>query len=52
MGEEHVCLWCNDRSKAFRSVRAVQQHMLDKGHCMMHFEGDTALEYSDFYDYR
>lgn len=46
-----MCLWCNDRSKIFHSVKATQQHMIDKGHCMLYHDGDAAYEYADFYDY-
>lgn len=52
VGEGHICLWCNERSKAFLSVQAVQRHMVDKGHCKVLFEGDSVFEYSDYYDYR
>ena len=52
VGEGHICLWCNEKSKAFLTVQAVQRHMLDKGHCKMLFEGDSVFEYSDYYDYR
>ncbi len=46
-----MCLWCNDRSKAFQTVSAVQQHMVDKGHCRLKHEGDSFVEYARFYDY-
>lgn len=52
VGEGNMCLWCNERGKAFHSTKSAQQHMLDKGHCKMLHEGDTLLEYADFYDYR
>jgi pre-60S factor REI1 len=46
------CLWCCDSGKGFKSVRSVQRHMQDKGHCKMRQEaGDTLLEFVDFYDY-
>ena len=47
-----MCLWCNKHSRVFPEVRAVQQHMVDKGHCKLLHEGDAVLEYADFYDYR
>ncbi|XP_046664933.1 zinc finger protein 622 [Homalodisca vitripennis] len=47
----YMCLWCNDRGKAFHSAEAAQQHMIDKGHCKMLHEGEALLEYSDYYDY-
>ena len=52
IGEGHICLWCNEKSKTFLSTQAVQKHMRDKGHCKLLFEGDAVFEYSDFYDYR
>jgi pre-60S factor REI1 len=51
VGEGMVCLWCNDRSKSYYSVPAVQQHMRDKGHCKILHEGDSIFEFADFYDY-
>ncbi|KAK2185871.1 hypothetical protein NP493_220g01020 [Ridgeia piscesae] len=52
VGEGQVCLWCNEKGRSFKTVQAVQRHMIDKGHCKMLHEGDAFLEYSDFYDYR
>ena len=52
VGVGHICLWCNEKGKAFQSVQAVQKHMLDKGHCKLVHEGDAVFEYADFYDYR
>lgn len=49
LGVYHVCLWCS--SKCYPSLKAVQQHMADKGHLKMIFEGDTLYEYADFYTY-
>lgn len=49
VGAYHVCLWCSN--KCYRSLDAVQKHMSDKGHQKMRFEGETLLEYSDFYTY-
>lgn len=47
-----LCLWCNEKGKAFQAVEAAQAHMRDKGHTKMLHEGDALLEYADFYDYR
>ncbi|XP_032685847.1 zinc finger protein 622 [Odontomachus brunneus] len=47
----YMCIWCNESGKAFQNVHAARAHMLDKGHCKMLHEGETLLEYSDFYDY-
>lgn len=52
VGVGNVCLWCNERGHAFYSLRAVRTHMKDKGHCKMLTDGDAALEYADFYDFR
>jgi hypothetical protein len=52
VGVGHICLWCNEKGKAFQSVQAVQKHMLDKGHSKLVHEGDAVFEYADFYDYR
>ncbi|WAQ94148.1 ZN622-like protein [Mya arenaria] len=52
VGVGYMCLWCNEKGKAFRSVDAAQKHMVDKGHCKLLHEGDVVLEYADFYDYR
>lgn len=49
VGAYHVCLWCSN--KMYRDVDAVQKHMQDKGHQKMRFEGETLLEYADFYAY-
>lgn len=46
-----MCLYCNDRGKAFHSVEAVQQHMVTKSHCKIFFEDDAAFEYAEYYDY-
>jgi len=51
VGEGMMCLWCNEKGKAFFDVHAVQQHMQDKGHCKMLHEGDAAFEYSDYFDF-
>ena len=49
LGTYHVCLWCS--SKCYRNLDAVQKHMADKGHQKMRFDGETLLEYADFYSY-
>lgn len=33
------------------NILLAQQHMRDKGHCKILFEGEAVFEYSDFYDY-
>jgi len=52
VGELHMCLWCGDKSKVYLETKAVQQHMVDKGHCKLLHEGDAFLEYAEFFDYR
>lgn len=47
----NVCLYCNDRGKSFRSLEAVQKHMIDKSHCKIWYENDAELEFEDFYDF-
>lgn len=51
VGVSNMCLYCNDSGKQFRSVEAVQHHMVDKCHCKIMFEGDAALEYAEYFDY-
>ena len=51
VGLGYLCLYCNERGKRFHCVEAAQQHMVDKCHCKMLFEGDAALDYAEFYDY-
>eukprot|EP00124_Ichthyophonus_hoferi_P002585 Ihof_evm5s181 gene=Ihof_evmTU5s181 len=51
IAEGHMCLYCNEKGKAFQSMEAVQKHMTDKGHCMIAYEDDDIPEYDDFYDF-
>ena len=51
VGVGYMCVWCNTKGKAFHSVESVQQHMVDKCHCRLFFEGDASLEYAEYYDY-
>ena len=43
-----LCLHCNNRGHNFRSVQAVQQHMVDKQHCFLNTEEDEK-EFRQFY---
>ena len=52
VGIGNTCLYCNTKGKTFYSIEAVQNHMVDKCHCKLLFDGDATLEYSQFYDYR
>ncbi|XP_044746266.1 zinc finger protein 622 [Coccinella septempunctata] len=47
----YMCLWCNEKGRTFYSIDAAKNHMVDKGHCRMIFEGVALTEYVDFYDY-
>lgn len=49
IGVYHVCLWCS--TKCYRDIKSVSRHMSDKGHQKMRFEGETLLEYADFYSF-
>lgn len=51
VGQGHMCLWCNEKARHFRTCSAVQKHMIDKGHCKLLHEGDAVIEFADFYDY-
>ncbi len=51
VGVAYMCLYCNEKGKTFHSVESVQQHMTDKCHCKLFFDGDAALEYAEYYDY-
>lgn len=47
-----VCLYCNDHGRAYHSGRAVQQHMIDCGHCKLRYEdGEDLHEFEEFYDF-
>lgn len=52
VGAGNVCLWCNEKGRSFYSAEAVQHHMTDKSHCKLFTDGDAALEFADFYDFR
>ncbi|KAF3698616.1 Zinc finger protein 622 Zinc finger-like protein 9 [Channa argus] len=52
VGAGNVCLWCNEKGRSFYSKEAVQSHMTDKSHCKLFTDGDAALEFADFYDFR
>ncbi|CAD6338523.1 unnamed protein product [Miscanthus lutarioriparius] len=51
---DFICLYCDDRRRAFQSLEAVRKHMHAKGHCKVRFgDGgdDEAPDLEDFYDY-
>jgi hypothetical protein len=41
-----MCLYCNEKSKLYLTLAAVQKHMLDKAHCKIRHEQDALIEYS------
>lgn len=51
VGVGKMCLYCNEKSKNFLTIEAVQSHMISKGHTKLDYEGDAALEYADYYDF-
>jgi len=51
VGQGRMCLWCNEKGKRFTAVGDVQRHMVDKGHCKMLHDGESLIEYDDWYDY-
>jgi len=51
VGQGLMCLWCSEKSKMFKKLEDVQKHMVDSGHTKMKHEGESLLEYADFYDY-
>ncbi|XP_067857989.1 cytoplasmic 60S subunit biogenesis factor ZNF622 [Heptranchias perlo] len=52
VGVGNICLWCNEKGRSFYSTEAVQAHMVDSSHCRLFTDGDAALEFADFYDFR
>lgn len=51
VGVGKMCLYCNEKSKNFLTIEAVQNHMISKSHTKLDYEGDAALEYADYYDF-
>ena len=47
----NCCIYCNERCRAYKSIEAVRQHMVDKGHCRIYSNSDEELEIYQFYDY-
>jgi len=47
----NVCIYCNEKSKAYRSLDAVRSHMNDKGHHKLAYEAADRAEYADYYDF-
>lgn len=48
----NVCIFCNAKSREFRTLEAVRKHMTDKSHCKIAYDTeDDRLEISDYYDF-
>ncbi|THH08608.1 hypothetical protein EW145_g2589 [Phellinidium pouzarii] len=48
----NVCIYCNGKSREFRTLDAVRKHMLDKSHCKIAYDLERdRLEISDYYDF-
>ena len=48
----NICIYCNSKSKGFRSLEAARKHMVDKSHCKIAYDSeDDRLELSDYYDF-
>jgi pre-60S factor REI1 len=48
----NMCIYCNSKSKEFRSLQAARKHMVDKSHCKIAYDAeDDRLELSDYYDF-
>lgn len=49
---ENICLYCNRKSREFRTLDAVRKHMIDKSHCKIAYDTEKdRLEISDYYDF-
>ncbi|KAJ3838707.1 cytoplasmic protein [Lentinula raphanica] len=48
----NLCIFCNEKSREFRTLEAVRKHMVDKSHCKVAYDSqDDRLEISDYYDF-
>ncbi|KAI8073063.1 C2H2 type zinc-finger-domain-containing protein [Gongronella butleri] len=49
---DHICIYCNDIDRPWKSLGAVRAHMMDKGHCKMAYDDsedpEELLQYYDF----
>ena len=48
VGVGHTCVWCH---KGFASLKDVQQHMRDMGHCMISLDDEEGQEDEDLHEY-
>jgi pre-60S factor REI1 len=48
----NICIFCNGKSREFRTLEAARKHMVDKSHCKIAYDSpDDRLEISDYYDF-
>ena len=48
----NICIFCNSKSREFRTLEAARKHMVDKSHCKIAYDSpDDRLEISDYYDF-
>jgi pre-60S factor REI1 len=48
----NVCIYCNEKSREFKTLGAVRKHMVGKSHCKIAYDSENdRLEVSDFYDF-
>lgn len=48
----NICIFCNAKSREFRTLEAVRKHMADKCHCKIAYDSENdRLEISDYYDF-
>lgn len=48
----NVCIYCNTKSREFRTLEAVRKHMIDRTHCKIAYDSlKDRLEVSDYYDF-
>ena len=52
VGDFFTCLTCNGKGRELKSIAAVRNHMLDKGHVFIDTSEEGMLELSEYYDYR
>ncbi len=50
VGQGYLCIYCD---RVFKSLKAAQMHMVDKGHCKARYLDDVDYdELAEFYDYQ
>jgi pre-60S factor REI1 len=48
---DFICLYCDDRRRAFQSLEAVRKHMDAKGHCRVRYGDGGDDEDADLEDF-